>query len=60
MFSSTERPLDIEQWLMDTTDLMKIARIPDENQMEVAKIQLRDVDRTWWLEKKARLEMPIT
>jgi len=45
---------------MDTTDLMKIARIPDENQMEVAKIQLRDVDRTWWLEKKARLEMPIT
>jgi len=28
---------------------MKAARILDENQVEVAKIQLKDVARTWWL-----------
>jgi len=43
LFSGTKRPLDVEQWMMDTTDLMKAARISDENQLEVAKIQLKDV-----------------
>ena len=52
--------MDAEQWLIDTTDLLKIARIPDENQVEVSKIQLKDMARTWWLAKEARLEKPIT
>ena len=46
--------------MMDTTDLMKAARIPDENQVKVTKIQLKDVARTWWLVEEARLEKPIT
>ena len=45
-FSGTEKPLDAEQWLIDMTDLLKAARIPGENQVEVAKIQLKDVART--------------
>jgi len=52
--------LDAEQWLVDRTDLLKTARAPDENQVEVAKIQLKDVTRTWWLAEEARLEKPIT
>ena len=28
--------------------------------MEVAKIQLKDVARTWWLTEEARLEKPIS
>ena len=40
-------PLDATRWLIDTTDLLKAARVPDENQVEVAKIQLKDVARTW-------------
>jgi len=28
--------------------------------VEVAKIQLRDVSRTWWLAEEATLEKPIT
>jgi len=60
IFSGTEKPLDAEQWLIDTTDLLKAARVPDENQVEVAKIQLRDVARTWWLAEEATLEKPIT
>ena len=42
------------------TDLLKAARIPAENQVEVAKIQLKDVARTWWLAEEARLEKPIS
>ena len=60
MFSGTKRPLDVEQWMMDTTDLMKAARIPNENHVEVAKIQLKGVTKTWWLAEEARLEKPIT
>ena len=41
--------------MMDTTDLMKAAWIPDENQVEVTKIQLKDVARIWWLAEEARL-----
>jgi len=48
-FSGTERPLDAEQWLIDMANLLKAARIPSENQVEVAKNQLKDVIRTWWL-----------
>ena len=39
---------------------MNAARVPKENQVEVAKIQLKDVARTWWLAEEARLEKPIT
>ena len=55
-FSGTEKPLDAEQWLIDTTYLLKAARIPDQNQVKVVKIQLKDVARTWWLAEEARLE----
>jgi len=48
IFSGMERPLDAEQWLVDMTDLLRVARVPDENQVEMAKIQLNDVARTWW------------
>ena len=46
IFTGGERPLDVEQWLIDTTDLLKAARVPEEDQVEVAKIQLKDVART--------------
>jgi len=59
VFSVTEKPLDAEQWLIDMTDLLKAARIPNKNQMEVAKIQLKDVSRTRWLAEEASLEKPI-
>ena len=54
------RPLDTEQWLIGTTDLLNAARVSEENQVEVAKIQLKDIARTWWLAEEARLEKPIT
>ena len=60
IFTGEERPLDAEQWLIDTTDLLKAARVPEEDQVEVAKIQLQDVVRNWWLAKEARLDKPIT
>jgi len=60
VFTGEERPLDAEQWLIDITDLLKVARVPEENQVKVAKIQLKDVSRTWWLAEEARLDQPIT
>ena len=60
IFTGEERPPDVEQWLIDIIDLLKVARVPEENQVEVAKIQLKDVGRTWWLAEEARLDQPIT
>lgn len=45
VFSGTEKRLD-DEWLTDSIDLLKAARILEENQVEIAKIQLKDVART--------------
>jgi len=47
IFTGKERPLDVKQWPIDITDLLKAARVPEENQVEVGKIQLKDIARTW-------------
>ena len=47
--------MDAEQWLIDTIDLLTAARILAENRVEVIKIQLKDVARTWWLAEEASL-----
>ena len=60
IFTGGERPLDVEQWLIDTTDLLNAARVPEENLVEVSKVQLKDAARTWWLAEEARLDKPIT
>ena len=60
IFTGSEKPLEAEQWLTDTTDLLNAARVPQENQVEVAKIQLKDIARTWWLAEEARLKKPIS
>jgi len=60
VFTGSEEPLEAEQWLTNTTDLLNAARVPQESQVEVAKIQLTDIARIWWLAEEARLERPIT
>jgi len=60
IFTGEERPLDSEQWLIDITNPLKVARVPEENQVEVARIQLKNVARTWWLAEEERLDQPIT
>ena len=41
------------------TDLLNVAQVPKENQVEVPKIQLKVIVRTWWLAEEARLDKPI-
>ena len=60
IFSGIEKPLDAEQWLIDTIDLVTAAQILDQNQVEMANVQLRVVVRTRWLTEEARLEKPIS
>ena len=52
--------LNVEQWLIDMIDLMRAAWIPKEDQLEVTKIQLKNIARTWWLAEEARLEKLIS
>jgi len=47
IFIGEEKPLDAEQWLIDTTDLLNAAHMTIDNQVEVAKIQFKGVARTW-------------
>ena len=58
-FAGTEKPLDAEQWLVDMTNLLTAARVPRDEQVEVVKVQLTDLARTWWLAEEKRLEPPI-
>ena len=60
VFSGTEKPLDAKQWQIDMTNLFKAARIPNKKQVKMAKIQLKDVARTWWPAEEARLEKPFS
>ena len=46
--------------MIDTIDLMRATWIPKEDQLEVTKIQLKDIARTWWLVEEVRLEKLIS
>ena len=48
-FAGTESPLEADQWLVDMNNLLTAARVPAGEQVEVVKIQLTDLARTWWL-----------
>ena len=60
VFTGAEKPLDAEQWLINTADLLRASQIPKENLVEIAKIQLKNVTKTWWLAEEARPDKPIT
>jgi hypothetical protein len=59
-FLGTEKPLVAEQWLSDMTELMIAARIPEDNQVEVIKLQIKDVAKSWWKAEEATLQKPIS
>ena len=45
--------------MVDMSNLLTVARVPKDEQVEVVKVQLTDVARTWWLAEEERLEPPI-
>lgn len=49
-----------EQWTIVMENLLKAARIPKENQVEVVYIQLTNVARTWWLAEEIKYHEPLT
>ena len=46
--------------MIDATNLLDAAKVPDTEKIEVVKIQLTDVARTWWLTEEARLDKSIS
>ena len=59
-FTGTMKPLEAEQWLVDTENLIAATDIPANNQVEVIKIQLTYIARSWWLAEEQRLTKPIS
>ena len=45
-FSGNEKPLAAEQWLLDVTNLLQGANIPEADQVKIVKVQLVDIART--------------
>jgi len=59
-FTGEESYLDAEQWLIDTQNLLVAARVPKADRVDVVKIQLLYVARTWWLAEESHLLRPIS
>ena len=59
-FIGTIKPLEEEQWLVDTENLIAATNIPADNHVEVVKIQLTNITRSWWLAEEQRLTKPIS
>lgn len=59
-FAGTETPLQAEQWLTHTEQLLQAARIADADRVDVVTIQLTDLAHIWWKAETERLEKPIS
>ena len=55
VFIGEENHLDAEQWLVDTENLLGAAQVPEADRVDVVKIQLSGVARSWWLTEKSHL-----
>lgn len=58
--AENEGPLEAEQWLTDTVNILDAANVPTADRVKVAKVQLMNVARTWWLAEETKLKEPIT
>jgi len=59
-FAGTETPLQAEQWLVKTEQLLKAARVPEADRVDVVSIQLTDLAHLWWTNEMERLGVPAT
>ena len=59
-FSSNEKPLAAEQWLLDTSNLLQGANIPEAEQVKIVKVQLVDIAHTWWAVEETKLIEPAS
>ena len=55
VFTGEESHLVAEQWLVDTENLLVAARVPEIDRVDVVKIQLSGVARSWWLAEESHL-----
>ena len=60
VFIGEESHLVAEQWLVDTENLLVAARVPEIDRVDVVKIQLSGVARSWWLAEESHLPKPVS
>lgn len=59
IFSRIAGVLEAEQWLVEMKNLLKTTRVLNADKIDVIKIQLADIARTWWQLEENRLTQPI-
>ena len=52
--------MEAKLWLKDMTNLLAVARVPALGQVEMVKILLTDIARSWWLAEEERLTRLVT
>jgi len=60
VFTGEESHLVAEQCLGDTENLLIAARVSEADRVDVVKIQLSGLARTWWLAEESRLPRPVS
>jgi hypothetical protein len=51
-FVGVGTPLEAEKWLIDMTNLLAAARVSAADQVEMVKVLLIDMARSWWLARR--------
>ena len=54
-FGGMETPLQAEQWLVKSEQLLRAARVADADKVDVVSIQLTYLAHIWWTNEKERL-----
>jgi len=60
VFIGEEGHLNVEQWLINTENLLVAAGIPETDRVDVVRIQLMGVSHLWWLTEESHLPKPVT
>ncbi|XP_020270910.1 uncharacterized protein LOC109846096 [Asparagus officinalis] len=59
-FAGTEGGYEAEMWLQTMDRLLRAAKIPDEDRVDIVQLQLVNVARTWWDAEEEKLPQPIS
>ncbi|XP_020243711.1 uncharacterized protein LOC109821969 [Asparagus officinalis] len=59
-FAGTEGGYEAEMWLQTMDRLLRAAKIPDEDRVDIVQLQLSNIARTWWDAEEEKLPKPVS
>jgi len=60
IFSGMKKPLDAEQWLLDTIDLSKAAQVLEENQVRSGQDSVEECSKNMVVGRGSKTGKPVT